>query len=55
MSLRKQAGKTLEDVSTASRQIAATADWDNLALIAVAGVAVVAMLIAVVALERSSK
>jgi hypothetical protein len=54
MNLRKQAGKTLEDVSSASRKIADTADWGNLALISVAGVAFVAILIAVVALERAS-
>lgn len=54
LNLRKQAAKTMEDVSGASRKIADTADWASLALIAVGGVAVVAMLIAVVALERAS-
>ena len=45
----------MEDVSSASHKIAETADWGSLALLAVAGCAIAAMFVAVVALERASK
>jgi hypothetical protein len=54
INLRKQAAHTMGDVSDASKKIADSADWATLALISVTGVAVVALLIAVVALERAS-
>lgn len=54
LNVRKRAVQTMEDVSVASKKIADTADWASLALIAVAGVSALALLIAVVALERAS-
>lgn len=54
VNLRKRAAETMEDVSVASKRISDTADWASLALLAVAGVSVIAIMISLVALERSS-
>jgi len=54
LNLRKRAAETLEDVSDASKRIGQTADWASLALLAVAGLSIVALFTAVVALERAS-
>lgn len=54
MNLRKRAAETLQDVSSASKKIEETADWASIALCVVAGVAVLALITAVIALERAS-
>lgn len=61
LNLGKRAAVMMEDVSDASKKVgettkslSETADWAALALLAVAGVSIVAMMIAVLALERSS-
>jgi hypothetical protein len=54
LNLKKRAAETLQDVSSASKKIEETADWAAIALCVVAGVAAVALLTAVIALERAS-
>lgn len=53
MKITRQAKETLEDVSTASRRVVETSEWAAVALIAVAAVSLLALTIAVVALNRS--
>lgn len=52
--LWKQAGETMEDVSVASKKVGETSEWAGVALFAVAGVSLLALLVAVIALERAS-
>jgi len=52
--LRERAEQTLNDVSSASKKIEETADWASIALCVVAGVAALALITAVIALERAS-
>jgi len=54
MNLRKRAAETLQDVSNASKKFEETADWAGIALCVVAGVAVLALFTAILALERAS-
>lgn len=52
--LRERAEQTLQDVSSASKKFEETADWAGIALGVVAGVAILALFTAIVALERAS-
>jgi len=51
-SLRKQTFETLDDVSTASRTVISSTEWATVALVAVAGVSLLALGLAVLALNR---
>lgn len=53
LNLRRQAVETMEDVSVASKKVGQASDLVGIGLLAVAGVSLVALLIAVVALERA--
>lgn len=44
----------MEDVQAASQRIVATSEWAMLALLAVAGVSIIALAVAMVALERTT-
>lgn len=50
----KQGTETLNDVSTASKRVVETTELASVALLAVAGVSLLAVVIALIALERSS-
>lgn len=54
LKLTRQAKETLEDVSTASRRVVDTTEWASVALITVAAVSLLALTVAIVALNRSS-
>jgi hypothetical protein len=54
VNLRRQAKETMEDVSDASKKVGETADMAGVVLFAVAGVSLVALLVAVIALERAT-
>lgn len=53
LNLRKQASETMNDVSEASKKITDTTEWAAVAIFAALGIAVVALAVAIVALERS--
>ena len=53
MNLRKKAQETMSDVSDASRQVVDSTQWATVALVAVAGVSVLALLIGVAALTST--
>lgn len=53
LKLTRQAKETLEDVSTASKSVVVTTEWATVALIAVAAVSLLALTVAIVALNRS--
>lgn len=50
-SLRKQAKETLQDVSSATRAVAESADWVPMMVLGVAAVSLLALGIALIALE----
>jgi hypothetical protein len=52
LKLTRQARETLEDVSDASKTVIASTEWASVALVAVAGVSLLALALAVVALNR---
>jgi hypothetical protein len=52
MNLRKKAQETLDDVSDASRRVVDSTEWATIALVAVAAVSVVALAVAVTALNE---
>lgn len=52
MRLGSKAKETLDDVSTASKKVVETTEFATIALIAVAGVAVFALILAVCALQK---
>lgn len=54
VNLRKQAEETLKDVSQASVKVGETVEWAGPALLAVAGVSLIALLVAAYALGKVS-
>jgi hypothetical protein len=54
LNLRRQASETFTDVSDASRKVMTSAEWATVAMISVTIVAVLALSVAVIALERST-
>lgn len=54
VNLRKQAEETMKDVSDASVKVGETAEWARMLPLAVAGVSLVALLVAVYALGKVS-
>lgn len=52
MNLRKKAQETLDDVADASRQVVDTTEWATIALVAVAAVSLLALGVAVTALNE---
>jgi hypothetical protein len=50
----KQASETMEELQVASRSVVATSEFAAVALLAVAGLSLAALLIALVALERAT-
>jgi CHASE3 domain sensor protein len=62
MNLRKKAHETAEkaqetlsDVSAASKKVVASTEWATVALVGVAAVSVIALIVGVVALNRSTR
>lgn len=54
LNLRRQASETMTDVSDAAKKTISTTEWATVALVAVAGVSLLALALAVIALNRSS-
>lgn len=53
LNLRRQASETMTDVSDAAKKTITTTEWATVALVAVAGVSLLALAVALVALSRS--
>lgn len=52
MNLRREAKKTLDDVTTASKSVVESTEWATVALVSVAAVSLLALAIATAALVR---
>lgn len=55
LKLRSRAKETLDDVSTASKKVVETTEFATIALIAVAGVSILALFIAIRALNKAGE
>jgi hypothetical protein len=55
MNIRKHAHETLGDVSDASKKVVGATEWATVALVAVAGVSLLALLLAVVAINTGDQ
>lgn len=55
LNLRRQASETMTEVSDAAKKTITTTEWATVALVAVAGVSLLALAVALVALSRSAK
>lgn len=55
MKLRSRAKETLDDVSHASKKVVETTEFATIALIAVAGVSILALIIAIRALNKAGE
>lgn len=55
LKLSRQARETLEDVSDASKTVIASTEWASVALVAVAGVSLLALALAVISLNRGGR
>jgi len=55
MNLHRKARETLNDLSTASKQVVETSEWATIALVCVSVVSIAALVVGVMALNRSNR